>query len=57
MKVLTDPEIRREAEIHTQKKYIYFPNVKHSLNHSTGWICVNNLCKKAGLTRHPMLQT
>lgn len=51
IKVLTDPDIRGAAEIHERNLYC-FPNVKHSLNHSTGWICVNNLCKKAGLTRH-----
>jgi integrase len=48
MKVLTDLDIRRGAEIHVKNHYC-FPNVKHSLNHCTGWICVNNMCKKAGL--------
>jgi hypothetical protein len=48
MKILADPEIRQHAGINVKNKYV-FPGVKNSLSHVTGWICVSNICKKAGL--------
>lgn len=51
MKILTDYEVRRGAEINEDNTYA-FPNIKHSKNHASGWVAVNNLCKKAGLERN-----
>nr|XP_034299375.1 uncharacterized protein LOC105334630 isoform X2 [Crassostrea gigas] len=51
MKILTDYEVRRGAEINEDNTYA-FPNIKHSKNHASGWIAVNNLCRKAGLERN-----
>ncbi|XP_055999196.1 uncharacterized protein LOC125672892 isoform X3 [Ostrea edulis] len=48
MKILADPEIRRHADINVKNKFV-FPSVKNSLTHVTGWVCVNNVCRKAGL--------
>ena len=48
MKILADPEIRRHASINEKNKFV-FPSVNYSLSHVTGWICVNNVCKKAGI--------
>ncbi|XP_061193714.1 uncharacterized protein LOC133201942 [Saccostrea echinata] len=48
MKILTDCEVRRAAQINEKNKYA-FPNMKHSKNHASGWYAVSNLCKKAGL--------
>jgi hypothetical protein len=49
MKILADPEIRRHAGINEKNKYV-FPGVKNSSSHVTGWMCVNNTCKKTGLS-------
>jgi hypothetical protein len=48
MKILTDPEIRRGAQINENNKFA-FPNMMHSKNHASGWVAVHNLCRKAGL--------
>jgi hypothetical protein len=48
MQILTDPEIRRGAQIYDNNKFA-FPSMMHSKNHATGWVAVHNLCRKAGL--------
>lgn len=52
MKFFNDYEIRRVAEIN-KKNNSYAPsNIKLKKKHDSGWIVVNNLCRKSGLERN-----
>lgn len=47
---LVDPQIRLAAGVHPENNYV-FPNVQRSLFHTSGWKCVESVCKQAGVSK------